>query len=477
MADPNLCSKIGEEELGYYPVFLSVENRKCVVLGDGEEALFKSKSLAQAGAFVQVFSINPCKELVDLADQGIVELIKRFPKDEELDSAFVVFNTYHHNERAKSIYKSADSKGHLINTVDDTENSNFISPAILKKGALHIAVSTEGKSPYVAVALRDKLAKLIDQAEVELLHILGDIRLQLKVEGHGADKIRQVSKQVYTSGVIEKIKQGELESAKKIAENVAAQDLRHQGKVYIVGAGPGTSDFLTKRAIDILMMADVVLYDDLITKDVLEFCADTAVLIGVGKVRAKHSQEEINRLMVRYAQEGRVVVRLKGGDPLIFGRLAEEIDALRKAGIDFEVVPGVSSLTACAAVAGIPITTREISSSFACTTGHLAQGGVSDNIEQVARVVDTLIIMMPLGNLRPVAEQLIRVYGTEAYVVIVSGAYWPTQQVLRAKLGEIAGGKVDVSKISHPATLICGKFLADTPYGWYDACYATLVNR
>ncbi len=309
-------------------------------------------------------------------------------------------------------------KNILVNTADDSKNCDFILPSIIDRSPVQIAVSTGGASPVLARMLRTKLENCTPASYGQLATLIEENRLAVKEKFSTIDQRRKFWEQVLQGPIAELVFANQVSAAQKLLDDAIQQaddSELPQGEVYLVGAGPGDPDLLTFRALRLMQQADVVVYDRLVSQEIMDLVRKDAEHIYAGKERAQHAlqQETINQLLVRLAKEGKRVLRLKGGDPFIFGRGGEEIDSLVDENIPFQVVPGITAAAGCAAYAGIPLTHREYSQAAIFATGHLKDGTVDLNWEMLAHTNQTLVFYMGLHGLKIICENLIK-YGLSA---------------------------------------------------------------
>jgi uroporphyrin-III C-methyltransferase/precorrin-2 dehydrogenase/sirohydrochlorin ferrochelatase len=348
----------------------------------------------------------------------------------------------------------------LLNVVDVAPSCDWIAPAVVRRGPLQVAISTSGESPFLAAALRTRLEALLGEEWGQLTSLTGWLRRRLRHRGVDADVQQRIYRRLLRSPALTLLRGHDDAAARALAVAIAqsAQDANGAdapGEVVLVGAGPGDPGLLTVAARELLLDADVVFHDALVDPSILRLCGH-ARLVDAGKRAGRRSvsQAEINTAMIDAARAGDLVVRLKGGDPFVFGRGGEEVEALVRAGVTVRVIPGVSAALAAPAAAGIPVTHRGIAGSVAITTGHRAAGQDSD-ITRLAAAVDTLVVLMPV-DLDGLAARLAAVLGPERPAAMIMAATTPSQRVIRAPLGTIAAA-ARVGGIAPPATLVVGQ--------------------
>ncbi len=445
-------------DVSYYPVFLDLSGRRCVVVGDNDMAAEKVRALAQAGASVTVLSAAPCAALQALAG-GPVDLLRRPYQTGDLAGARLAIDTSGDVETGRLLREEATAAGVLLNVADRPAECDFISPAVVRRGPLQLAISTSGESPFVAAALRRQLEALLGAEWADFVSLVGQVRRGLRRRQVSASDQQRVYRRLLTSGILDLLRRGETEQAKFQAAAVSAASARaRRGRVALVGAGPGDPSLLTLAAVRLIAQADVVFHDALIAPETLALCNPRARQVNAGKRagRSNPGQESITRHMIAAARAGLDVVRLKGGDPFLFGRGGEELRDLTAAGIETIVVPGVSSALAAPAAAGIPATMRGIAQSVAVITGQAEQSALAPRgLEALAAAADTLVVLMPLANLRAIAKRLCKVLPTDRPAAVISRGTLADQQVVRGPLNRIYQVAKEAG-IQSPALLVVG---------------------
>ncbi len=394
--------------MDYLPAFHNVRGKLCLVVGGGEIATRKAGVLLEAGATVRVVApeIEP-----DLARQpGVEPIVARF-EPQHLEGALMVIAATNDREVNRQVSELAQSHKLPVNVVDDPELCSFIMPAILDRSPLMVAFSSGGGSPVLTRMMRGKLETVIPQNYSRLAAFAVRFRELVKEVVSNPPKRRIFWENALDGVVAERVLAGDEEGAEALLKQMlASEDNVLGGEVYLVGAGPGDPDLLTFRALRLMQKADVVVYDNLVSKTIVDMTRRDAQRIFVGKERANHTmrQEEINALLVRLAKEGKRVVRLKGGDPFIFGRGGEEIETLASEGIPFQVVPGITAASGVAAYAGIPLTHRDHAQSCLFVTGHLKDGTMNLDWEALARPRQTVVVYMGLHGLDILCAELVK---------------------------------------------------------------------
>jgi uroporphyrin-III C-methyltransferase/precorrin-2 dehydrogenase/sirohydrochlorin ferrochelatase len=426
----------------YYPVFLDLRGQSCLVLGTGALAAEKSAGLRAAGAVVTEvgqYHAGACA------------------------GARVVFDATGDKEVGRRVWQECERLGVLVNVVDRPELCRFIAPAVVDRDPLLVAISTSGESPFLAAAIRVRLERWLGREWGPFLELVGKIRRQLRRDRISMADQRTVYKRLLRSGIRGLLREGRADEAALAASAIMdSGGDAEEGQVALVGAGPGDPGLLTLHAQELLTEADIVFHDALIQPDVLKLCGPGTELVDVGKRsgRAGTAQTEINSGLIEAARAGRSVVRLKGGDPFVFGRGGEEMAALLGAGVSVRVVPGVTSAVAAPAAAGIPLTLRGLSSSFAVATARTVEGE-APRLEALAAATDTLIVMMPLNNLAETVERLGRVLPSDHPAALIYSGTNPDQLVVRGCLGEMVAAISAVS--AGPTLLVVGRVVTALP--------------
>jgi uroporphyrin-III C-methyltransferase/precorrin-2 dehydrogenase/sirohydrochlorin ferrochelatase len=348
-----------------------------------------------------------------------------------------------------------------VNVVDQPEDCSFIMPSVIDRSPVVAAVSTGGASPVLARLVRSRLESMVPAGYGRLADLCARFRERVKEHFDNPADRRRFWDGVLQGGVAERVFSGHMEEADAALERELAQFGRSQGmgEVYLVGAGPGDPDLLTFRALRLMQQADVVVYDRLVAKPILEMVRKDAEHIYVGKERDKHAmrQEEINKLLAKLAKQGHRVVRLKGGDPFIFGRGGEEIDTLASEGVPFQVVPGITAASGCASYAGIPLTHRDYAQSVTFVTGHLKDGSINLNWKQLSQPHQTLVFYMGLVGL-PIIRQQLLAHGVadDMPVALVQQGTTHLQRVFTGTLGNIEQ-VLEQEKPKPPTLIIIGE--------------------
>ncbi len=442
--------------MDFLPIFLNVKGKLCLVVGGGEIAHRKASVLRDAGATVKV--IAPELSAAFAGMPGIEHVAECF-QPAHLDGAILVIAATNDSAVNQQVSQQAHARNIPVNVVDSPDLCTFIMPSILDRSPLMVAFSSGGASPVLTRMLRGKLETLIPQGYGRLAAFSARLRDTIKARIANPGKRRIFWENVLEGVVAEKVLAGDEASAEAMLFSLLESERPEQtGEVYLVGAGPGDPDLLTFRALRLMQKADVVVYDNLVSKPVLEMTRRDATRIFVGKKRDNHTmpQEEINELLVRLAKQGKRVVRLKGGDPFIFGRGGEEIETLAEHGILFQVVPGITAASGVSTYAGIPLTHRDHAQSCIFVTGHLKDGSMNLDWDALARPKQTIVVYMGLHGLATLCTELIA-HGLpdSTPAAIVQQGTTQNQRVITGTLATLPG-IAQVEKLQAPTLIIVG---------------------
>jgi len=459
------------------PIFLKLDGRRCLLVGAGNVALDKIGSLLKTGLRLRVVAPEARPEIQQLALDGKLEWIERSFEPADLDGNFLVVTATNSPETNALVYRESDERGILCNSVDDIPNCDFYFGSIVSRGDLQIAISTAGQSPAAAQHLRREIDEQLPKDLGLWLENLGQLRREV-LEIHPAGEERKsllhqlAHRQICESESCpsRQLAHAPLEPEQTDEDDIAFGDeslkfleplLRavesdaesSPETVHLVGAGPGDPDLLTVKAVRLIQTADIILHDDLVPQAILDLASPSAEILNVGKRCGNKAitQAEINSMMIEHARGNRSVVRLKSGDPLIFGRAAEEIAALTEAGVPFQIVPGITAAFAAAAAIGCSLTSRDAASNVIFSTGHHAQ---SHNQSPLPEIEDaTRVVYMPGRDLRLLAQEwLEQGLPPEFPCVAVSRAAQPGQQIRCTTLAALG----DAEPTLAPSLLIAG---------------------
>ncbi|WP_415896796.1 siroheme synthase CysG [Neptuniibacter sp. QD72_48] len=447
--------------MDYLPLFFKLTNQKVLLVGGGNIALRKAKLLCRAGAHVTVISHKVCDDLQDLLDENQGTAIVGEYHAALLDDKTLVIAATDDEPLNERVHFDAVEKNIPVNVVDSPKLCTFVFPAIVDRSPIVIGVSSGGSAPVLARLLRARLETWIPKSYGKLASIANHFRDQVKETFSTVNHRRVFWENVLQGQIAEKVFAGrDEEAAKMIADKLSNEDPEHQvGEVYLVGGGPGDPELLTFKALRLMQQADIVLYDALVSPEVLDLCRRDADLIFVGKKRDNHAvpQEGINELLVKHAKLGQRVVRLKGGDPFIFGRGGEELQTLKKHNIPFQVVPGITAASACSTFAGIPLTHRNYAQSVKFVTGQLKNRTTDLNFNELVHPNQTVVFYMGLHTLPQLAAKMIE-HGKPASTpaAIISRGTSADQKVLTGTL-ETLPQLQEEAKLPAPALIIVGE--------------------
>jgi len=397
----------------YFPIFLKLQDRPCLVVGGGEVAVRKIRQLLASGA--QVFVVAPEFEssIIKLNESGKINLLQQTYDESCLQDMELVIAATNDVSLNKSISQQAKLNKIFVNVVDSPESCTFIMPSIIDRSPVMVAVSTGGASPILARLLRARLETLIPSSYGKLASLIARFRNSVKEKFPDIRQRRRFWEHVLQGSVAEMLYAGQEKNALSLLEKQLEQESPHiesRGEVYLVGGGPGDPDLLTFRALRLMQQADVVLYDRLVAPAIVDLVRKDAEHIYVGKEKKSHAlpQNEINQLLVDLAKQGKRVLRLKGGDPFIFGRGGEEIELLSENNIPFQIVPGITAASGCSSYAGIPLTHRDYAQSCLFVTGHLKDGSMELNWTSLVQPRQTLAVYMGAHGLDVLSRELIK---------------------------------------------------------------------
>jgi uroporphyrin-III C-methyltransferase/precorrin-2 dehydrogenase/sirohydrochlorin ferrochelatase len=447
--------------VNYLPIFVQISQRPCLVVGGGSIAARKVSLLRKAGADVTVVAPELCVELDELAATGKLRHLAETFRPEHLHDCVLVIAATDQRDVNESVSRLAQALRIPVNVVDNPELCSFIMPSIIDRSPVQIAVSTGGSSPVLARLIRTRLEGMIPAAYGKLGALVETFREQVKTAFPNVEARRTFWESILQGSVAERVFAGHEADAKLMLQKAIDQKSANPeipGEVYLVGAGPGDPDLLTFRALRLMQQADVVVYDRLVSPAIMELVRRDAEVVYVGKERDKHTmqQENINQLLVRLAKEGKRVLRLKGGDPFIFGRGGEEIETLAQHGVAFQIVPGITAASGCSSYAGIPLTHRDYAQSCVFVTGHLKDGSVDLNWDALAHPKQTVVFYMGLHGAPTLCREMVA-HGLPAStpVALVEQGTTPQQRVIIATLDTL----LDVIKsedIKPPTLIIVG---------------------
>lgn len=446
--------------MDFLPLFHNLKGRTVLVVGGGEIALRKARLLSEAGAVLRVVAPEIEAQLNELVAEGGGQAVVRGYLSSDLSGCVLAIAATDDEPLNAQVSEDARALGMPVNVVDSPQLCTVIFPAIVDRSPLMIAVSSGGDAPVLARLMRARIETWVPSVYGELAGLAKKFRGQVKAKFSNVQQRRVFWEEVFQGNVAERALAGQQQEAERLlVEKLSGAEPKSLGEVYLVGAGPGDPDLLTFRALRLMQQADVVLYDRLVAPAILDLCRRDADRIYVGKQRAAHAvpQDQINQLLVTLAKEGKRVLRLKGGDPFIFGRGGEEIEELAAHDVPFQVVPGITAASGCAAYAGIPLTHRDHAQSVRFVTGHLKDGSCELAWSELVAPSQTLVFYMGLVGLPVICQQLIahgRAADTPA--ALVQQGTTVNQRVFTGTLADLAE-RVAGEQVQAPTLVIVGE--------------------
>ena len=441
-------------------LFADVAKRRCLVVGAGPVAARKVDALVRAGAPVRVVAPVAIEAVHAYAKKGQIEYLDRAFRMDDLKEVFLVVVASDDTELNDRIASEARARGLLVNAAHNANAGDVLLPSVIHRDPIQVAVCTDGASPVLGRLLRNRLESQIPGAFGRLAVLVEKFRGKARAKFSERKLRRRFWEAVLDGPIAEQVLDGrEAEAQRTLEQELEHGHVPEAGEVYLVGAGPGDPDLLTFRALRLIQQADVVVYDRLVSEPIMALLRRDIERIYAGKERARHAieQESINALLVRLAREGKRVLRLKGGDPLVFGRGGEEIATLMEKGIAFQIVPGITAANGCASYAGIPLTHRDYAQACIFATGHLKDGSVDLNWETLAHPDQTLVFYMGLAGCPEICRQLIRhgLKDTTPAALITRGTT-PDQRVLTGTLRDLPQ-LVQSQNVEPPTLIVVGE--------------------
>jgi uroporphyrin-III C-methyltransferase/precorrin-2 dehydrogenase/sirohydrochlorin ferrochelatase len=473
--------------VNYFPVFFDLNGQKVLIVGGGEVALRKISLLERTGALITLVAPEIAPELMARAAAGKLKLAIREFAPDDLDDARLVSVATSRRAVNRWIANLSESRNIPVNVVDDAQASRFIVPAIIDRDPVLVAISTGGASPVLARRLRERLEALIPARIGQLASWLRALRGTARQKLRNTGERRRFFEALVDGPAARRFIEGDNQGAQRIAQQLLATTStapRTAGEVTLVGAGPGDPELLTLKALRALQDADVILHDRLVPAAVLDLARRDAARICVGKAAGNvgSTQEEINALLIEHASLGRRVVRLKGGDPFVFGRGGEELQALAKAQINFSVVPGITAALGAAAYAGIPLTHRDHAHSVTFVTGHSQDHGEATGKEPDWRALAmpgaTAVFYMGLARLDHIVQKLLE-HGAAATrpAGIIAQGTTANQRIITATLATLLD-TVSKANLESPALLVVGDVVAlHSTLAWFNTATGIDLSR
>ena len=443
--------------MDHLPIFCQLRDRQCLLVGGGDVAERKARLLMDAGARLTVNALTFVPQFTVWAEEGMLTLVEGEFSETLLDACWLAIAATDDEAVNQRVSDAAEQRRIFCNVVDAPKQASFIMPSIIDRSPLMVAVSSGGTSPVLARLLREKLESLLPQHLGHVAHYAGKLRRRVKKQFASMSERRRFWEKLFVNDrLAQSLANQDTNAVEKITEQLLTEPLDNRGEVVLVGAGPGDAGLLTLKGLQQIQQADVVVYDRLVSDEIMNLVRRDADRVFVGKRAGYHCvpQEEINQILLREAQSGKRVVRLKGGDPFIFGRGGEELETLCHAGIPFSVVPGITAASGCSAYSGIPLTHRDYAQSVRLVTGHLKTGGELD-WANLAAEKQTLVFYMGLNQAATIQAQLIE-HGMQADmpVALVENGTSVQQKVVSGdltQLGELA------QQVQSPALIIVGR--------------------
>lgn len=446
--------------MDYLPIFLRIQGNKALVVGGGQIAVRKVSMLLRAGAHIKLVAPEVEPALKTLLQDASHQIHERPFAPADVQDVKLVIAATNDNAVNVQVYETASGLNLPVNVVDNQPLCDFIFPSIVDRSPVVVAVSSSGKSPMLARLLRARLETFVPSGYGKLADLMGAARQKVKAAIPDMGMRMRFWEKVLEGPVAEQMMAGkEAEAGVLLNEALAdAESAAATGEVYLVGAGPGDPDLLTFRALRLMQQADVVLFDRLVAPEILNMCRQDAERIHVGKQRKNHTmpQQDISKMLVTLAQEGKRVLRLKGGDPFIFGRGGEEIEELAAAHIPFQVVPGITAAAGCAAYAGIPLTHRDYSQAVRFVTGHLKDDTCDLDWQNLVNDGQTLVFYMGLISLPIICRELVaHGMSPDKSIALIQQGTTPNQKIFTGTLATMPD-IIARSEVQAPTLIIVG---------------------
>ena len=443
--------------MDHLPIFAAVKDRPVLVIGGGEIAARKIAFLLRAGAKVQVVARKLGADVQHFADEQKLTWLATDFDESQLDAVFLVIAATNDRALNRRVFEAANARHRLVNVVDDQPLCSFIFPSIVDRSPILVAISSGGNAPVLARLLREKIEALLPGNLGRMAQVAGEWRERIKAFRATTDARRRFWENAFRGRFASLMAAGNEQAAQQVLAQELEQPGSTGGEIILVGAGPGDAGLLTLRGLQVIQQADVVFYDHLVSDEVLELVRRDADKICVGKRAGGHAvaQHDTNQMLIAEAKAGKTVVRLKGGDPFIFGRGGEELQAAAAAGVPFQVVPGVTAASGATAYAGIPLTHRDFAQSVTFVTGHYKADSVPFDWSHLAQSRQTLAIYMGTMKAAEISKQLIQHGRDKATpVAVISRGTRRDQQV---KTGTLEHLENLAKNAPMPALLVVGE--------------------
>lgn len=459
--------------MNYFPLFFDLKGKPCLIIGGGEIATRKARLISRAGAKVDVCALEIDDELRKIVEQSPGQYLTQSYDEAVLNHKryVLVFSATDDEVVNERVSKDCTERNIPVNVVDSPKLCSVITPAIVDRSPVIMAISSGGEAPVLARKIKTILEYTFPSRYGQLGQLASRFRDAVKSRFADIEFRRRFWESVFDGAIAEKVLAGNtVEAESLLQQQLDDAKIDESGEVYLVGAGPGDPDLLTFKALRLMQKAEVVLYDRLVSKPILDLVRKDADMVYVGKRRDDHAvpQTEINQLLLKYALEGKRVLRLKGGDPFIFGRGAEEIELLAEHNVRFQVVPGITAASACASYAGIPLTHRDFSQSVRFITGHVKNGVLDFQWQEFVEDSQTLVFYMGLTGLESICKQLIA-HGKSADTpaALVERGTLPDQRVHTGTLENLPS-IVKQQEVHAPTLIIIGNVVSlQDKLSWY----------
>lgn len=442
--------------MDFLPIFCQLRDKPCLLVGGGEVAERKARLLLDAGAVLTVNALSFNEKFIRWQEQQRATLVQGDFDPDLLTGTWLVIAATDDREINQQVYDCASQQQIFCNTVDDVQSASFIMPSIIDRSPLMVAVSSGGSAPVLARILREKLESLLPLHLGQLAALAGKLRQRVQSRFRKADTRRRFWEKLFIHDrLMQSLANSDTDGVQQLTEQLFSEPLDDRGEVTLVGAGPGDAGLLTLKGLQKLQQADIVVYDRLVSEGVLNLIRRDAERIFVGKQAGYHCipQDQINQLLQEKALAGKRVVRLKGGDPFIFGRGGEELEHLQQAGVSFSVVPGITAASGCSAYSGIPLTHRNYSQGVRLITGHV-QHDTELDWASLAAEKQTLVFYMGLQQAEYIQRKLIEQRLPETVpVALVENGTATTQRVFTGQLSQL--GDLAKQAVS-PSLIIIG---------------------
>ncbi len=399
--------------MNYFPFFLGLEQKSTAIIGAGKIALAKLKTIFEYTNNITVIAKEIDDLLLNFAQENNIKIIKNSYHKKYLKNHYLVIGATNDTLLNKQISKDARAAKQLVNIVDNPKISDFIFGAIVRRSNLNIAISSSATSPVLSRLTKQKIEKILPNNLSDLDNFIKEHRELVKNNLRNIQSRRLFWQEIIEGNIGVEVLSGNVQKAQLLLkEKLLATSNKNKSSLYLIGAGAGDPELLTLKAVNLLSKVDVVLYDRLVAEPILEFARKDAIKINVGKKRNfhKYSQAEINNLIRKYLLEGNIVARLKGGDPSIFAHLYEEIDVAKELDVSYQIVPGISAVSAAAAYNAIPLTARDIATSLRILTLYKQDIENEQYWQDLSRSKDTLAFYMSSNNAKFITQKLIK-YG------------------------------------------------------------------